>query len=303
MTAYRIGIDVGGTKTEGILLRDDSRQCFRERVATPRDDYDGTLATIAGLVERAERVAGVAGVPVGVGIPGSLSRVTGLVKNANSTWLNGQPLQRDLSNLLQRPVAVSNDANCLAVSEAVDGAGQGCHVVLALILGTGCGSGIAVDGRPLEGPNGLGGEWGHNPLPWTPEAELRRRPCFCGRFGCTETFLSGPGLALSYELAGGRRRSTGEIARLADEGELLATRVLAGYVEELARGLAAVINVVDPDVVVLGGGMSNIPRLYQHLPGLLPELVLGGECATPVVQARHGDSSGVRGAAWLNPLH
>ena len=298
----RIGIDLGGTKTEVILLDGDSRELFRTRIPTARGDYQATIAAIAGLVTQAEQAAGGGPLPVGIGIPGTISRKTGWVKNANSTWLNGKPLQRDLSLHLQRDVKVTNDANCLAVSEATDGAGRGFELVFAGILGTGCGAGLAYRGQPVVGPNGVAGEWGHNPLPWTSEAELLARPCYCGKTGCQETFLSGTGLCLSYEQVTGEKCKGDEINALAQAGDAVAGEVLASYIDALARGLGAVINLLDPDVIVLGGGASNIAQIYRDLPALLPRYVFGGECDTPIVPAIHGDSSGVRGAAWLNPL-
>jgi fructokinase len=302
MTDFRIGIDLGGTKTEVILLNGTSQELFRTRIATVRDDYAATLRDISSLVAQAEVAAGQNNLPVGIGIPGTVSRKTGWVKNANSTWLNGKPFQTDLSQYLQRDVKVTNDANCLAVSEATDGAGRGYDMVFAGILGTGCGAGIAYKGVPIVGPNGVAGEWGHSPLPWTSEAELQARPCYCGKAGCQETFLSGTGLCLSYAQAGGESLKGNEIAELASRGDSLARKVLDRYLDQLARGLGAVINLLDPDVIVLGGGASNIVEIYQVLPQLLPNYVFGRECDTPIVQAVHGDSSGVRGAAWLNPL-
>lgn len=302
MTQKRIGIDLGGTKTEVIALDGDSRELFRTRLPTPREDYPATLAAIADLVERAEAEVGQAGLPVGLGVPGSISRKTGRVKNANSTWLNGRTLKADLCERLQREVKVTNDANCLAVSEATDGAAAGREWVFAAILGTGCGAGLAWRGRAVVGPNGVAGEWGHNPLPWTDDKELASRPCYCGRTGCQETFLSGTGLCLSYERVTGEANTGAAIAERARAGEAAAAQVIDQYQDRLARGLAGVINVLDPDVIVLGGGVSNLPELYRQLPGRLPAYVFGGECDTPVVRADHGDSSGVRGAAWLNPL-
>jgi fructokinase len=302
MTEFRIGIDLGGTKTEVILLNGDSEELFRTRIATVRDDYAATLASIVGLVAEAEAAAGASHLPVGVGIPGTVSRKTGFVKNANSTWINDKPLQQDLSQCLGRDVKVTNDANCLAVSEATDGAGRGYDLVFAGILGTGCGAGVAFHGQPIVGPNGVAGEWGHNPLPWTDTKALAVRPCYCGRHGCQETFLSGTGLCLSYELATGQKLKGHDITSRAAAGEPAARQVLDQYFDQLARGLAAVINVIDPDVIVLGGGASNIAEIYTQVPPLLAQYVFGGECDTPMVQAIHGDSSGVRGAAWLNPL-
>ncbi len=302
MTQLRIGIDLGGTKTEVILLNGDSDTLFRTRIPTVRNDYAATLTAIAELVGQAEARAGVSGLPVGVGIPGSVSRKTGRVKNANSTWLNGQPLHADLSERLARDVKVVNDANCLAVSEATDGAAAGYEFAFAAILGTGCGAGLAWRGQAVVGPNGVAGEWGHNPLPWTSDTELQSRRCYCGRFGCQETFLSGTGLSQSYERMTGQAISGKDIAERAGTGERAAVTVINQYLDDLARGLAAVINVLDPDVIVLGGGVSNLPVIYERMPELLPKYVFGAECDTPVVQAMHGDSSGVRGAAWLNPI-
>ena len=302
MADFRIGIDLGGTKTEVILLNGSSQELFRTRIPTVRDDYDATLRDIAHLVAQAEAAAGETMLPVGIGIPGTISRKTGWVKNANSTWLNGKPFQKDLSAFLMRDVKVTNDANCLAVSEATDGAGRGYDLVFAGILGTGCGAGIAYQGKPVVGPNGVAGEWGHNPLPWTSEAELNARPCYCGKAGCQEAFLSGTGLCLSYQLATDEKLKGHEVVARAEQGDVVAREVLANYYDQVARGLAAIINAIDPDVIVLGGGASNIQALYTEVPKLLPHYVFGRECYTPIVQAVHGDSSGVRGAAWLNPL-
>ena len=302
MTDFRIGIDLGGTKTEVILLNGDSQELFRTRIPTVRDDYSATLNDIAGLVAQAEAAAGQINLPVGIGIPGTVSRKTGFVKNANSTWLNGKPFQKDLSNFLKRDVKVTNDANCLAVSEATDGAGRGYDLVFAGIIGTGCGAGVAYKGQPIVGPNGVAGEWGHNPLPWTSDADLNARPCYCGKAGCQETFLSGTGLCLSYQLITEEKLKGHEIVALAEQGDAVAREVLANYFDQLARGLATIINVMDPDVIVLGGGASNIAAIYTEVPKLLPHYVFGRECDTPIVPAVHGDSSGVRGAAWLNPI-
>lgn len=298
----RIGIDLGGTKTEVILLSGADGELFRTRIPTVRGDYTATIEAIAGLVAQAEAAAGVDHLPVGIGIPGTVSRKTGLVKNANSTWLNGKPLQQDLSRRLERDVKVTNDANCLAVSEATDGAGKGYDLVFAGILGTGCGAGLAWRGAPIVGPNGVAGEWGHNPLPWTSPTELQARPCYCGKTGCQETFLSGTGLCITYARLTGEKVTGEEIVRMAGEGNSAAAAAQQDYLDALARGLAGVINLLDPDVIVLGGGASNIAQIYTLVPTLLPRYVFGGECDTPIVQARHGDSSGVRGAAWLNPL-
>ncbi|BFM19446.1 ROK family protein [Gilvimarinus japonicus] len=302
MTQLRVGIDLGGTKTEIIVLNNTSEELYRKRIPTYRDDYQRTLADLALLVKEAEAAVGVSEIPVGLGIPGTVSRKTGFVKNANSTWLNGQPLQKDISAQLKRDVQVTNDANCLAVSEATDGAGAGYDFVFAAILGTGCGGGVCYRAAPLAGPNGVGGEWGHNPLPWTPEPQLNARPCYCGRYGCQETFISGTGVAETYRLATGARLSGPEILAASDSGDTTALQVVDAYMEHLARAFAAVINVLDPDAIVLGGGASNVSAIYRELPKRLPRYVFGGECDTPILQAQHGDSSGVRGAAWLNPL-
>lgn len=302
MTDFRIGIDLGGTKTEVILLNGSSQELFRTRIPTVRNDYAATLRDIASLVAQAEVAAGQSNLPVGIGIPGTVSRKTGFVKNANSTWLNGNSLQKDLSVHLGRDVKITNDANCLAVSEATDGAGRGHDLVFAGILGTGCGAGVAYKGQPLVGPNGVAGEWGHNSLPWTREAELEARPCYCGKSGCQETFLSGTGLCKSYEILTGLKVTGSDIVARAAKDEIHARQVLDIYFDQLARGLAAVINIMDPDIIVLGGGASNIAEIYTTVPQLLSNYVFGFECDTPIVQALHGDSSGVRGAAWLNPL-
>lgn len=296
---WQIGVDLGGTKTEVILLDSASREHFRMRLPTPHGDYQGTLATIERLVHEAEFHAGCSGLPVGVGIPGSVSRLTGRVKNGNSTWLNGQPMAEDLARILCRPVTLTNDANCLALSEATDGAGEDSPVVFAAILGTGCGAGISIGGQLLTGPNGLAGEWGHNPLPWTSQRELDERPCFCGRRGCNETFLSGTGMALTHQLRWQETCTSQQVVAAAAKGDIRAQETLDLYLDHLARGLASVINLLDPDVIVLGGGLSNLEAVYQQLPRRLPDYVFGGECDTPVVRAIHGDSSGVRGAAWL----
>lgn len=300
----RIGIDLGGSKTEVIALDDAAIQCFRYREATPRYNYQQTIETIARLVAMAESATGCSG-SVGIGIPGTISRYTGLVKNANSIWLNDQPFARHLSDRLQREVRIANDANCLALSEAVDGAAAGAQMVFAVIIGTGCGAGIALGGRCHAGGNGVAGEWGHNPLPWMNQQEwqhLAQYPCYCGKQGCIETFISGSGFAHDYQLTGAAPLSAREIVQQAEKGDAGAQQALHRYEQRLARALAQVINILDPDVIVLGGGMSNISRLYQRIPPLLSRWVFGGECDTPVRQALHGDSSGVRGAAWLWPL-
>lgn len=300
----RIGIDLGGTKTEVIALDDAGEQRFRHRLPTPREDYQQTIETIAALVDMAEQATGQTG-SVGIGIPGSLSPYTGVVKNANSTWLNGQPFDNDVSRRLKREVRLADDANCLAVSEAVDGAAAGAQTVFAVIIGTGCGAGVALNGRAHIGGNGTAGEWGHNPLPWMDDDELRYReeiPCYCGKQGCIETFISGTGFATDYQRLSGKALKGDEIIRLVDAQDAVAELALSRYELRLAKALSHVVNILDPDVIVLGGGMSNVERLYKTVPSLMKSFVFGGECETPVRKAQHGDSSGVRGAAWLWPL-
>jgi predicted NBD/HSP70 family sugar kinase len=283
--ALRIGIDLGGTKIEAIVL-DGSREVFRKRIASPRGDYAATLQAIKGLVDE------VGEGTVGIGIPGCISPHTGLVKGANSTWLIGKPLKQDLERTLGREVRVENDANCFALSEAIDGAGAGAGVVFGVILGTGVGGGIAVQGSIITGINAIAGEWGHNPLPAPEALDLPLPPCYCGRSGCIETYLSGPGLARDHERLTGSRLPPEEIVSLQDEA-------LARYEARLARALASVINVLDPDVIVLGGGMSNVARLYTEVPRLWGRHVFSDQVATRLARPAHGDASGVRGAAWL----
>jgi fructokinase len=294
----RIGIDLGGTKIEGVAIADDGGERLRRRMATPRGDYAGTLAAVAALVHDLERELGTRGT-VGVGIPGTISPATGLVKNSNSTWLIGQPLGEDLPRLLNRPVRFANDANCFALSEATDGAGAGADVVFGVIIGTGTGGGVVVNRRVIVGANAIAGEWGHNPLPAPSGDESPGPPCYCGRRGCIETFLSGPGLALDYAASGGAMLSAQEIVARAVAGDALAEQSLARYESRMARALASVINVLDPDVIVLGGGLSNIDRLYERVPVLWAPHVFSDRIATRLARAAHGDSSGVRGAAWL----
>jgi fructokinase len=296
----RIGVDLGGTKIEAVALGEEGEILARRRQITPRGDYDSTIAVIADLVDGLERQLGRQG-SIGIGIPGALSPASGLVKNANSTWLIGRPIDRDLSAALRRPVRVENDANCFALSEAVDGAGAGARVVFGVILGTGVGGGIVVDGHIILGHNAIAGEWGHNPLPWPGEGEQPGPPCYCGRRGCIEAFLSGPGLARDYGAAGGGELCPEQIASRAAKGDPLAEATLLRHEDRLARALATVINVVDPDVIVLGGGLSNLDRLYHGLNEKLPAYVFSDRLDTPVLPPRHGASSGVRGAAWLWP--
>ncbi|WP_035692031.1 ROK family protein [Azospirillum halopraeferens] len=299
----RIGIDLGGTKTEGIALDAQGAILARRRVPSPRGDYAATVATITALVAALEAEAGGPAAAgrgsVGVGIPGIVSPHSGLVKNANSTWIIGHPLDRDLAAALGRPVRVENDANCLAVSEAADGAGAGCAVVFAAILGTGCGAGIVVNGRPLRGRNGIAGEWGHNPLPWPDDGERPGPACYCGRHGCLETFVSGPAFAVDHAAATGESLSAEAIVAAAAAGNAAALASLERLADRIARGLAAVINLLDPDVVVLGGGLSNAIALYDRLPPLVAHRVFSDRIDTPIRRSVHGDSSGVRGAAWL----
>jgi len=296
----RIGIDLGGTKTEAIALALDGRELMRKRIATPKDDYEGTVSAIVGLVHEVERALGAAGT-VGIGMPGAISPASGLIKNANSAWLIGHPLDRDLAAALDRPVRLQNDANCLAVSEATDGAGAGCQVVFAVIIGTGVGGGIAVRGAPLTGRNAIAGEWGHMQLPWMLDDERPGPDCYCGLTGCVETFVSGPGLARDYQRATGRTLLGEAIVEAAAQGDAAAEAALQRYDSRLARGLANVINILDPDVIVLGGGLSNLDRLYRNVPAIWERWVFSDSVATPLRKALHGDSSGVRGAAWLWP--
>ena len=293
----RIGVDLGGTKIEVIALDPSGAELFRRRVETPRD-YAGTLQATKTLVEMADEHTGDRG-RVGVGIPGTISPVTGLVKNANSTWLIGHPLDKDLEDLLGRPVRLMNDANCFALSEAIDGAGKDAKVVFGVILGTGVGGGIVVDRQVLEGAQKICGEWGHNPLPRPTDAERPGPSCYCGRRACIETFLSGPGMRRDHEAVTGVALSTHEIVARANTGDEPALATLDRYVERLGRALATVINVLDPNVVVLGGGMSKLPDLADRAQTAIQPHVFTDEVTTRIVLNQHGDSSGVRGAAWL----
>jgi fructokinase len=300
MTSTRFGIDLGGTKTEIVGLDDAGAEVLRRRVPTPRDDYQGTLNMIAMLMRDAETELGRRG-SIGIGTPGSLSPVTGLLRGSNSVCLNGKPIKTDLETLLGREVRIANDANCFALSEATDGAGRDAEVVFGVILGTGVGSGIVVRGRVLSGPNAIAGEWGHNPLPWPADDERPGPRCFCGQCGCIETFLSGPGLERNHLASTGHHVPAQELARSAANGELEATATLLRYEQRLAKALAHVINLLDPDVIVLGGGMSNIDRIYVNVPAQWGKWVFSERVDTRLVRHRHGDSSGVRGAAWLWP--
>ena len=297
----RIGIDLGGTKIEGIVL-DGSRERARLRLDTPRDDYDATLDALVALIDNLQKTAGLAAT-IGIGIPGTIE-TTGLVKNANSTWLIGRPLQHDLEARVGRRVRIANDANCFAMSEATDGAAAGAGVVFGVIVGTGTGAGIVVRGQVLTGANGIAGEWGHNALPWPDDGEHPGPACYCGKRGCIETFLSGPGIAADHERRTGEHVLPREIASAADRGDRGAVATMERYERRMARALASVINVLDPDAIVLGGGMSNIDRLYGNVPRLWRQWVFAATGSAPdirtrLVRAQHGDASGVRGAAWL----
>ena len=294
----RIGIDLGGTKIEAVALDDAGSELAKQRVATPRGNYLGTLDAIVELVSTLEQQTGQSGT-VGVGMPGSFSTVTGVVRNANSTWLIGQPFDHDLQARLGREVRFANDANCLAVSEAVDGAGAGAAVVFAVILGTGVGGGVALNGKVHNGHNAIGGEWGHNPLGWMEPEEFPGPDCYCGKRGCIETFVSGTGFEQDFLRTTGERIRGLEIVARAASGDADADAALQRYEHRLARSMATLANVLDPDVFVLGGGMSNLPQIYETLPRLVPNWTLGGEFTTPIRPAKHGDSSGVRGAARL----
>ena len=336
----RIGIDFGGTKTEIICLNaDNGKELYRHRIPSPRNDYMMTVKSIASLVEMAEKTLGKKGT-VGVAIPGTVSSVTGLVKNANSTWVNGNPLDKDLEKILNRPIKMENDANCFAVSEATDGAAAGKRVVFGAIIGTGCGGGVVVEGKSITGLNGLGGEWGHNPLPFprlyiedsnkllnhfdmkenrdsvVSETYIKKaRPeyftknlswnefpgdqCYCGKRGCLETWISGTGFKKDYARVTGEEISTHDIIAKSENGDKKAIAALDRYIDRLARALAGIINVLDPDIIVLGGGMSNVMRLYQDTPKVWDCYIFSDTSHTTLTPPRHGDSSGVRGAAWL----
>jgi fructokinase len=297
-TGFRIGVDLGGTKIEAAAIDRDGRVHVRSRIASPVGNYAGTIAAVAGLVHGIETELG-SGLTVGVGIPGTLAAATGLVKNANSTWLIGRPLGRDLEAALGRKVRLANDANCFALSEASDGAAAGLANVFGVILGTGVGGGVVIDGRIVVGANAIGGEWGHNPLPWPRADELPGPRCYCGRSGCIETFLSGPGLAADHHARGGGETSSERIVAGAEAGDATCRATLDRHAERLSRALAHVINILDPDAIVLGGGLSAIARLYEDVPRLWGGFVFSDTVLTRLLPPKHGDSSGVRGAAWL----
>ena len=295
---FNLGIDLGGTKIAAVVLDEGGGVAWETRVPTPRDDYDGTLEAIATLVAAGEAAVGQP-CSVGIGIPGAISPATGLVRNANSTWLIGHPLHQDLERRLARPIRLANDANCLAVSEATDGAGTGADVVFGVILGTGVGGGLVVRGRVMTGVNAIAGEWGHNPIPWPDDDERAGPACYCGRRGCIETFLSGPGLAVDFYRRSGRSTRAEDVVARADAGEEAAVAALAAWERRLAKSLASVINVIDPDVIVVGGGLSRIKRLYDGVRARWGDWVFSDRVDTHIVPARYGDASGVRGAARL----
>ena len=298
--AARIGIDLGGTKIEAIAIDASGRQLARIRIDAPRDRYAATIRAIAGLVSRIESDIGAERpASVGVGIPGAISPASGLIKNANSTWLIGHPLDRDLSSALGRPVRLDNDANCMALSEASDGAGAGHRTVFGVILGTGTGGGLVIDGRVHRGPNLIAGEWGHLPLPWPEPEDEPATSCYCGKRGCVETYLSGPAFAARFRHDHGGNLSAPDIVEAAARGDGAAERAMAAYERRLAKGLAMVVTMLDPDIIVLGGGLSNVSRLYGSVPRIWGEFAFSDSLATPLLPARHGDASGVRGAAWL----
>jgi fructokinase len=294
----RIGIDMGGTKIEGIALADSGEELLRIRIKSPRHDYEATVEAITGIVHRIEAETDQKGT-VGIGIPGAISPQTGLVKNANSTWIIGRQFDVDLENAMARKIRLENDANCLAVSEAVDGAGAGAKVVFAIIIGTGCGGGIAIDQKVHGGLHSIAGEWGHISLGWMRPEEYPGVDCYCGQRGCLETFISGTGFENEYEKQTGVHKSGHEIAELLEQNDVDAEKVALIYENRLARAIATAVNIMDPDVLVLGGGMSNLSRIYKNLPALVQKWTFGGEFTTPIRPAKHGDSSGVRGAAWL----
>jgi fructokinase len=296
----RLGVDFGGTKIEVAALDDDGRVTARRRVANPRQ-YEAAITAVRDLVWWAEAETGAASAPVGVAMPGSLSPIDQRVRNANSTWLNGRRFDADLEAALGRPVRTANDANCFALSEARDGAGEGAGVVFGVIIGTGCGGGVVVGGALVDGRNGIAGEWGHTPLPWPTATERNGPACWCGRSGCLETWISGTGFARDYLATTGQRLDAEEIIARAHQGEAQALEASARYVDRLGRGLAVVCDILDPDVIVLGGGMSNVADLYPAIGPAIAPHVFSDSFTTPVKPPAHGDSSGVRGAAWLWP--
>ena len=295
---FRTGIDLGGTKIESIVLDDQGSQVLRKRVPAPQGSYSNTLVAISDLVLEADRFVQEK-TTVGLGIPGSLSKETNLVKNANSTWLIGNPLQSDLESLLERPVRIENDANCFTVSEALDGAGKNTTIVFGVILGTGVGGGITINSKPHNGANSIAGEWGHNPLPWTDHDKLLCNNCYCGKSGCIETFLSGPSIERHYKQITGATLDVKGIVTASEAGDQDANYILDTFESNFAKGLAQVINILDPELIVVGGGLSNIARLYCNVPRYLGKFVFSNYVNTKLVPAQYGDASGVRGAAWL----
>ena len=298
----RIGIDLGGTKIECIIIDYDGNEIFRERIITPKNDYNAILNSIKNLIQKSESATGLFGT-VGIGIPGTISKQTNLVKNANSTVLIGQSLDKDLELILGRPVRLANDANCLALSEYIDGAGEEYKSLFAVILGTGVGGGLIIDGKIFSGANLISGEWGHNPLPWPNANEFPGPDCYCGLQGCIETYLSGAGLENTFCEITGYKMSANEISEKLLNNDQDAIHAIELYENRLARGLAMIVNILDPEVIVLGGGVSNIERLYINVKNCWNKYIIstGEEVDTPILQAKHGDSSGVRGAAWLWP--
>ena len=294
----RIGIDLGGTKIEAIALDGAGNELFRQRVATPVGDYQQVLTAIVELIKRVEQETAQQG-SIGIGTPGAISPASGLLRNSNSTCLNHQPVKQDLQKLLQREIRIANDANCFALSEATDGAAQDAAIVFGVIVGTGTGAGVVVNGKVLTGPNAIAGEWGHNPLPWPVDEERPGPDCYCGKQGCIETFLSGPAMAKDYQQKTGQQLSAAQIVEIAEQGDALAEDTLLRYEDRMARSLAHVINILDPDVIVLGGGMSNIQRLYANVPEQWGQYVFSDKVYTKLLSPVYGDSSGVRGAAWL----
>ncbi|MEM7179589.1 MAG: ROK family protein [Spirochaetota bacterium] len=292
----RFGIDLGGTKIEIIALQEGQGEVYRRRVATPQGNYLATIGAICELVFTAEKELGQQG-SVGIGIPGAISAHSGLVKNANSTCLIGNPLQQDLQSKLKREIRISNDANCMTVSEANDGTAKDANVVFGVIVGTGTGGGISIHKKVLDGANLIAGEWGHNPMPW--QEDYEKVKCYCGKYNCIETYLSGPGFLNRYQMQGGTAESPKEILRLVDSEDELAVKALEQYLKNMAKALASVINVLDPDTIVVAGGLSHIKQIYKHVPELWQEYVFSDRVDTKIVKAEHGDSSGVRGAAWL----
>lgn len=298
----RLGIDLGGTKIEIIALDTNGKVLHRQRTATPQNNYQETLQTITRLVDKTEKKLGQTGT-VGICTPGAISPsgfpTSGLLKNSNSVCLNGKPFKQDLEKHLKREIAIANDANCFALSEAVDGAAQGANIVFGVIVGTGTGAGIVINGKVLTGVNAIAGEWGHNPLPWPNNNERPGHSCYCGKNGCIETFLSGPGLARNFESQHQKTLTAEQIVQGAEQGDKACEQVMSAYEDQMARGLSHVINILDPDVIVLGGGMSNIKRLYENVPQLWKQYVFSDYVNTKLLPPTHGDSSGVRGAAWL----